>query len=124
MRRGASALVLLAIAAASCGDSAPNERAASYAGLCDARDAAAAGDLSAAAAAFDHGPLHDLASRALEVDRGLGARLLEAKEDVESTLADETSDPATAARKLDALAEVTREAQRATDALPGVLPDC
>lgn len=58
--------------------------------LCAALTAAATGDLDAARATFQdrvHGPLHDLASAAAETDRATSARLLEAKQRVEASLA-------------------------------------
>lgn len=66
---------------------APPER--DYGTICTALDAALAGDVDAARASFDHGPLHELADAAIEVDRATAARLLQAKEAVERDLADE-----------------------------------
>jgi hypothetical protein len=58
--------------------------------------------------------LHALAEETLEADRALGARLLEAKEAVESALTDPSTTPASLKAKLTALADLTRDAQRTT----------
>lgn len=58
-------------------------------GLCEAAMKAEAGDTAGAEEVFYdivHQPLHDLAAATSEVDRALAARLLEAKEAVESGL--------------------------------------
>lgn len=79
------------------------------AGLCTARHQAGAGDVNTARATFydrSHDALHTLA-RALEpADRALAARLLEAKQRVESDLAGGTP-PTDLAADLDRLSEVT-----------------
>jgi hypothetical protein len=87
------------------GDGSPT-----FAGLCEAISAADAGDLGSVRAVFDHGPLHELAQAAEADDRGVSARLLEAKERVESDLANDT--PAQqVAEDLRVLADATRAAQ-------------
>lgn len=58
--------------------------------LCAALTAADGGDLATARATFQdrvHGPLHDIAAAAAETDRAAAARLLEAKQRVEASLA-------------------------------------
>ena len=65
-----------------------------YTALCEVLQQATDGDLAAAHTTFVddvHGPLHDLAGDAAEVDRPASARLLEAKERVESGF--DTLDP-------------------------------
>ena len=84
----------------------------SFAGLCAALAAAEAGDLDGAAQVFDHGPLHELAAKATEIDRAVAARLLEAKEQVEAATTDDSTTSASLTSDLTALAEATRQAQR------------
>ena len=63
--------------------------------LCDVRSRAGAGDRAGAAATFfdrSHDPLHTLARGLEDLDRASAARLLEAKQEVEGDLDDE-SDP-------------------------------
>lgn len=58
--------------------------------LCAALSAAVDGDLDASRGTFQdrvHGPLHGLAAAAVETDRAVSARLLEAKQRVEASLA-------------------------------------
>lgn len=85
-----------------------------YAALCTALDAALVGDVDAARAAFDHGPLHDLADAAIDVDRATAARLLEAKEAVESDLANMTRPTGDLADDLRTLVDATIAALTAT----------
>jgi hypothetical protein len=64
-------------------------------GLCEAAMKAEAGDTAGAEEVFYdivHQPLHDLAAATSEVDRALAARLLEAKEAVESGLDTDQAD--------------------------------
>lgn len=80
-----AAAVALALSTASCGDSPlPDDPYVSaVSGLCDASTRAEMGELDLARQAFydtAHRPLHDLAAEVAGVDRGLAARLLEAKE--------------------------------------------
>lgn len=84
----------------------------SYAGLCAALAAAEAEDVDGAARVFDHGPLHELAAKATEIDRATAARLLEAKQQVEAATTDDSTTPETLAADLTTLAEATRQAQR------------
>lgn len=84
--------------------------AAARDGLCQAGQAASRGDAAGARAVFfdrSHQPLHELAAAAQERDRAAAARLLEAKERVESGL--EKPSP-TLADDLDTLAVVTGRA--------------
>lgn len=78
--------------------------------LCAVLAAANAGDVAAANAGFDHGPLHELAEGVTDIDRGVAADLLEAKEAVESALAEDSTDPAEAAALVLDLTEATRAA--------------
>ena len=87
-----------------------------FAGLCAAAVAARSDhdSLRMVSEVFDHGPLHELASAAIEVDRNLAVRRVEAKEAVESDLNQLDITLADVATDLDALAAVTREAQLVT----------
>ena len=79
-------------------------------GVCQAAEAARTGDARRARAVFfdrSHQPLHELAAAAQERDRAATARLLEAKERVESGLDKESP---TLAEDLDGLAVVTGRA--------------
>lgn len=99
------------------GDAAPGSTAPpnrDFATLCIALDAALAGDIDAARASFDHGPLHELADAAIDVDRATAARLLEAKEAVEGSLADTTLAADAVADDLRTLVEATIAALTAT----------
>ena len=85
-------------------------------GLCQAADAARSGDALAARAVFfdrSHQPLHELAAAAQERDRAATARLLEAKERVESGL---DRPGTTLAQDLETLAVATGRAMAATGA--------
>lgn len=84
----------------------------SYAGLCAAVAAAEAGDIERVAQVFDHGPLHELAASATEIDRAVAAQLLVAKGKVEAAMHDDATTHASLATDLTALAEATRQAQR------------
>lgn len=64
-----------------------------------------------------HSPLHDIARAAGEVDRGVAARLLEAKNDVERALNQGASGPDTAAA-LDRLLPRTEQALRSVRVTP------
>ncbi|HEX2192478.1 MAG TPA: hypothetical protein VHH09_04740 [Acidimicrobiales bacterium] len=84
---------------------------AAFEGLCAAR-AAAPTDVNSARTTFydrSHDPLHSLARDLEPVDRVLAARLLEAKEVVESDLRGEPPPPSLAG-DLDRLREVTGQA--------------
>lgn len=94
----------------------------SYAGLCAGIAAADAGDLEGVDKVFDHGPLHELAARATEIDRAVAAQLLVAKEKVESAMSNDATTPPSLAAALNALAEATRQAQRTVG--DPVLGDC
>jgi hypothetical protein len=84
-----------------------------FASLCAVLDDVGAGDLQAANAGFDHGPLHELADQVTDIDRGVAADLLQAKEAVESALADDTTDPAEAAVLVAELTDATLAAYAA-----------
>ncbi|MFA5564668.1 MAG: hypothetical protein WC184_02080 [Acidimicrobiia bacterium] len=86
-----------------------------YGSMCVALDAALAGNVDVARSAFDHGPLHVLADEAVQIDRGVAAELLRAKEAVESDLADDSTPIATIAEDLRVLVAAT-DAARATTA--------
>lgn len=85
-------------------------------GVCGALAAARAGDADDAKAMFfdgAHDGLHDLASRAAEVDRTAAAELLRAKERVEALM---ESGPASGLRPaLDELADATATAAQTLD---------
>lgn len=81
-----------------------------YVSLCAALDAALAGDVVTARRAFDHGPLHELADAAIDVDRSVAGHLLEAKEAVESDLGDETTSADQIAQDLRSLVDATTNA--------------
>lgn len=120
----AAAVVILALSTVGCGGSpGPDDPYASAAsGLCDASARAEMGELDMARQAFydtAHQPLHDLAAEVAEVDRGLAARLLEAKESVESGLESDGSDLAASFHTLVVAAD---EALRATDHNPMPCP--
>jgi len=81
--------------------------------LCQSADAARQGDARRARVVFFdrvHDPLHELAAAAQERDRGAAARLLEAKERVETGLEDAAP---TLAEDLDTLALATGRAMAA-----------
>lgn len=93
----AAAIVLGVMPLAACGgssSSAPVDGPPAVSGafgplhlaVCEAADAAGAGDEVGAAEAFDdvHGPLHELAAATEAEDRAIAARLLEAKQAVEA----------------------------------------
>lgn len=89
---GAAALLALTLAAGACGG-AGGKGAGRYdaviEALCEAEAAGEAGDATAAEAAFEdraHDGLHALAAEVQERDRAAAARLLEAKQAVESAL--------------------------------------
>lgn len=90
--------------------------------LCTVLDAGRSGEVDTAESTFDHGPLHSLADEAIPVDRGVAARLLEAKEAVESDFAAATLDAAAITADLEALADATAAALVATGA--PVAPTC
>lgn len=98
------------------GDATPGSTAPSrdFAALCTTLHAALAGDLDAARATFDHGPIHELADAAIDVDRATAARLLKAKEAIESDLADTTLAADAVADDLRTLVEATIAALAAT----------
>ncbi|MGH8872993.1 MAG: hypothetical protein ACRDWS_13585 [Acidimicrobiia bacterium] len=90
-RRMGTTLIALVITTAACGGgSNPTDAYQTAAsGLCEASSKAEMGDVDGAGEEFydtAHQPLHDLAAEVTEVDRGIAARLLEAKEAVESGL--------------------------------------
>lgn len=86
------AVALLTVGAAGCGgrpSSSEDPYRSAMAALCEALRAAQDGDGDLARQAFydtAHRPLHDLAAETTDIDRTLAARLLEAKESVESAL--------------------------------------
>ena len=83
--------------------------------------AAVAGDVEVAKSTFDHGPLHTLADTVSDLDRGVAARLLEAKEAVESDLASPAPDEVTLVAHLEELVAATADALAATRA-PSPVP--
>ena len=89
-----------------------------FAQLCGVLGAALAGDAEEARATFDHGPLHTLADDALEQDRAVAARLLEAKEAVESAMADASTRSDEIAIELQALVDATAQAYALVDNTP------
>lgn len=128
MLRRCAALLLTAVLATACGtttddgstavpspDPAPTETAAApppvITSLCGIRNAV--GDAPVADERFfagPHDPLHRIASELQEADeRSIAARLLEAKNRVESALR-ERPPPEDLAARLDRLVEVTRQA--------------
>ena len=90
--------------------------------LCGVLNAATAGELDVAQTTFDHGPLHALADEAIAIDRGVAARLLEAKEAVESDFSTGAPEPADLVADLEALAAATAAALVSTGA--PVPPTC
>ncbi|MGH8870451.1 MAG: hypothetical protein ACRDWS_00520 [Acidimicrobiia bacterium] len=79
--------VVLTAPACSGGSETENPYRLAASGLCEASTKAETGDASGAGEVFYdivHQPLHDLAAETSEVDRAVAARLLEAKEAVES----------------------------------------
>lgn len=84
--------------------------------LCEVLASARSGALEKVHTSFDHGPLHTLANAAIDVDRAVAARLLEAKEAVESGLTDPAMTAERIAVDLEALTDATREAYAITDA--------
>lgn len=138
LRRHAAALLAAGALLAACGDddtdagttlapptstSPPTEVTTStaapavdpmFAQLCAVLNAALGGEVDVAKTAFDHGPLHTLADEVIDIDRGIAARLLEAKEAVESDLAAATPDPVALVRDLEALTAATAASLVAT----------
>lgn len=103
-RMGVAVLVVLSSVTACSGRSTqgdPYPLAAK--GLCAAAASAVAGDVAGAESHFydtAHQPLHDLAAEVSEIDRVLAARLLEAKEAVESGLEEDQVEMGDAFRSL------------------------
>lgn len=95
-RLSAATLMLVGLSLASCSAEPPpaDPYVSAGSGLCDASASADMGELDLARQAFydtAHRPLHQLAAEVADVDRTLAARLLEAKESVESGLDDDGS---------------------------------
>lgn len=82
--------------------------------LCTVLDVARGGDVDTAKLTFDHGPIHTLADATIPVDRGVAARLLEAKEAVESDFAAASLDPTAITADLGTLVDATGAALVAT----------
>ena len=82
--------------------------------LCGVLNAALGGEVDVARMAFDHGPLHTLADAVIDIDRGVAARLLEAKEAVESRLAAPAPNPTLLVTDLEMLTAATADALVAT----------
>ena len=122
----AAALVLAIgalIAGCSNNDAAtPTATDSAFLQLCGVLNAATAGELDVAQTTFDHGPLHALADEAIAIDRGVAARLLEAKEAVESDFSTGAPEPADLVADLEALAAATAAALVSTGA--PVPPTC
>lgn len=115
----AGVVVVLTVAACSGGSDTADPYSLALSGLCEVSTAAESGDIAGAEELFYdivHRPLHDLAAETTEADRAVAARLLEAKEAVESAI-DTQSDLIDAVRTLIA---ATGEALAATghDPLP------
>ena len=90
---------LMLLVVAGCGSGVDDPYLAAGTGLCEAAMKAEGGDAAGAGTVFYdtvHQPLHDLAAEVSEVDRAVPARLLEAKEAVESALDTAQPDPADA----------------------------
>lgn len=93
-------------------DPLPDHYRSTLTAVCAATSAARAGDLPAARQAFydtAHQALHQLAADAARTDRPVAARLLEAKEVVESAFSSPTA-PAELASHLNALSGPTADA--------------
>ena len=88
--------------------SAPRDPA--VAALCAVLETARAGDLEEVRATFDHGPLHSLADELIDLDRGVAAELLVAKEAVESGLAAPDAPATQISEDLEALVDATARA--------------
>lgn len=84
--------------------------------LCAVLNAASAGEIDVARSTFDHGPLHTLAATVTDIDRSVAARLLEAKEAVESDLAEPVPDGTALVTDLESLLSATADAIVATGA--------
>jgi hypothetical protein len=95
---------------------------APFAQVCAALNAALAGELDVVRSTFDHGALHVLADAATDVDRAVAARLLEAKEALESDLAEPSTPAAAVVADLEALTTATAAAVGVTAV--GVAPTC
>jgi hypothetical protein len=96
---------------AGCGSGSDEPYLAAGSGLCDAAMKVETGDAAGAETVFYdtvHQPLHDLAAEVSEVDRAAAARLLEAKEAVESDL--DTDPPEADADAWQTLVAATEEA--------------
>lgn len=122
-----AASILLAAGCASGPPEGPDASAppAVLAGLCDAREAAAAGDRDGVDDAFlgaAHEPLHELAQQLADADRrDLSARLLEAKNRVEGPLEADAAPPDDLPSRLTEVLEATRTGLSALDR---PTPDC
>lgn len=98
MRTFAVVVLLATIPLVGCGGSKADEPVDRPSGrfsslnllLCEAADAADAGDEAGATGSFEdsHSALHELAAATEDVDRAVAARLLEAKQAVEADAAD------------------------------------
>ena len=113
LRLTAGAAMMLGVLAA-CGNgtgSSASEAGDGFAGICAALTAARAGDIAGARSAFDHGPLHDLAGAASDVDRAAAARLLESKQRVESLMEEADPSPREVVVELQNLADAAAGAQ-------------
>ena len=90
--------------------------------LCAVLNAALGGEVDIVQTTFDHGPLHTLADEVIDIDRGLAARLLVAKEAVESDLASTTPEATDLVSDLESLIAAAAEAVVATDS--PLFPTC
>ena len=117
-------LLLAGVVLSACGsddDASPpattiGETDAMVAELCAVLNAASADELEAAQSTFDHRPLHTLADTVADIDRGVAASLLEAKEAVEADLSAPAVDGAALVSDLNALVAATADAVVATGA--------
>ena len=97
---------------------------AAYLGVCRALGAVKAGDTDQARTIFGdqaHGPLHDLSARVDDEDRAIAARLLEAKQRVESAVSSK-ADEDELGPALEKLAAATADAVTEVDGEPGPCP--
>lgn len=106
MRALVVALALVGLAAAACGGPEPAATPTLLTALCEA-SAAAPADAVRIFERDVHRPLHDLAAQVTEGDRRVAARLLQAKNAVESAV----EDPGSGLQpRLDELVAATRDA--------------
>lgn len=125
--RSAMPLVGVSLVLAACGggaDATPSTPVGTaVAGLCDARDAAGGGEVDRAEATFldrSHDEMHRLAAEVAEADRTAAARLLEAKQLVESAFRSDEG----AGRIAGLLEDLLAAARGAAAQLDEEVPEC